>query len=148
MASPKTPTGVLQPASSSHGLQPAAPSKLNVPAQQSAARNPEPLSSDVLPPVPSSSTANHPDGEVPPLPTGSDRAKSSPTNPNANDAIAQEQQKDHAGAQDVVDAKLTDEHGRPDGGLRLLLNGYWPKVEGRPWVFDDVQAPNAPRLND
>ena len=40
--------------------------------------------------------------------------------------------------------ELTDERGRPDGGFSLLLNGYWPRVPGRPWVFDGVQAPNVP----
>ena len=36
-----------------------------------------------------------------------------------------------------------DDQGRLDGGFHLLLHGYWPKVKGRPWVFDGVQAPNV-----
>ena len=32
-----------------------------------------------------------------------------------------------------------------DGGYSRLLNGFWPKVEGRPWVFDRVQHPGARR---
>lgn len=39
--------------------------------------------------------------------------------------------------------ELRDEQGRPDAGFSLFLNGYWPKVPGRPWIFDGVQAPNV-----
>ena len=45
-------------------------------------------------------------------------------------------------------AKLMGEFKGPsgeyDGGYHRLLNGYWPKVPGRPWVFDGVRHPGNP----
>ncbi|KAI9726052.1 MAG: hypothetical protein M1828_002060 [Chrysothrix sp. TS-e1954] len=31
--------------------------------------------------------------------------------------------------------------GQPDGGFYRFFNGYWPRVEGRPWAFDGVIDP-------